>query len=65
VFALAMFGLVQIMLRPQSTAAHVASVPLLTTVGLFAAFGTASVAFWVYFRSTAAHDAVAEAPPPG
>ena len=50
VFALAMFGLVQIMLRPQSASAHVASVPLWTTVGLFLAFGTASVAFWAYFR---------------
>ena len=53
VFALAMFGLVQIMLRPQSASAHVASVPLWTTVGLFLAFGAASVAFWAYFRATA------------
>ena len=53
-FAIAMFGLVQIMLRPQSTRAHVASVPLWTTVGLFLAFGAASVAFWAYFRTTPA-----------
>ena len=52
VFALALFGLVQIMLRPQSSTAHVASVPLWTTVGLFVAFGAASVAFWAYFRVT-------------
>jgi hypothetical protein len=52
VFALALFGMVQIMLRPQSASAHVASVPLWTTVGLFLAFGTASVAFWGYFRAT-------------
>ncbi len=50
-FAIALFGLVQIMLRPQSSSAHVASVPLWTTVGLFLAFGTASVAFWAYFRT--------------
>ncbi len=56
VFALAMFGLVQIMLRPQSSSAHVASVPLWTTVGLFLGFGAASVAFWGYFRATSAHD---------
>lgn len=52
IFALAMFGLVQIMLRPQSSSAHVASVPLWTTVGLFLGFGAASVAFWAYFRVT-------------
>jgi hypothetical protein len=56
VFAIAMFGLVQIMLRPQSSSAHVASVPLWTTVGLFLAFGTASVGFWAYFRATPARD---------
>ncbi len=60
VFAVAMFGLVQIMLRPQSSSAHVASVPLWTTVGLFLAFGAASVAFWGYFRATARQEA-----PPG
>ncbi|MBJ7593818.1 MAG: hypothetical protein JF886_02980 [Candidatus Dormibacteraeota bacterium] len=59
-FAVAMFGLVQIMLRPQSSSAHVASVPLWTTVGLFLAFGAASVAFWGYFRATARQEA-----PPG
>ncbi|MDQ6847995.1 MAG: glycoside hydrolase [Candidatus Dormibacteraeota bacterium] len=53
VFGVAMFGLVQIMLRPQSSSAHVTSVPLWTTVGLFLAFGAASVAFWGYFRATA------------
>jgi hypothetical protein len=57
IFALATFGLVQIMLRPQSSAAHLASVPLWTTVGLFLAFGAASIAFWGYFRGTAAQEA--------
>ena len=64
-FAIAMFGLVQIMLRPQSSSAHVASVPLWTTVGLFLAFGTASVAFWAYFRTTPAHDDATGAEPRG
>jgi len=50
VFAISVFGLVQIMLRPQSAAAHAASVPFWTTVGLFLAFGAASTAFWGYFR---------------
>lgn len=63
VFALGMFGLVQIMLRPQSEAAHVASVPLWTTVGLFVAFGTASVAFWAYFRTAQPRGAPAEEGP--
>ncbi len=56
VFAIAMFGLVQIMLRPQSSSAHVASVPLWTTVGLFLAFGTASIGFWAYFRAKPGRD---------
>lgn len=51
-FALALFGLLQIMLRPQSARAHVASVPLWTTIGLFLAFGAASISFWAYFRAT-------------
>jgi hypothetical protein len=50
VFAVAAFALLQIMLRPQSTTAHVTTVPFWTTLGLFIAFGTASVVFWGYFR---------------
>jgi hypothetical protein len=50
VFAVAAFALLQIMLRPESETTHVAAAPLWTTLGLFLAFGTASVAFWGYFR---------------
>jgi len=50
VFGVAGLALFEVMLRPQSAGAHVASVPFWTTVGLFVAFGTASVLFWGYFR---------------
>jgi hypothetical protein len=50
VFAVAIFALVQIMLRPQSATAHVGTVPFWTTLGLFLVFGAASVTFWGYFR---------------
>ena len=49
-YAVACFAFLQIVLRPQSAAVQVVSVPFWTTVGLFLAFGTASVAFWAYFR---------------
>lgn len=50
VFGLAGLAVIEIMLRPQSAGARVASVPLLTTVGLFLGFGVVSVLFWSYFR---------------
>jgi hypothetical protein len=49
-FAVACFALLQIIPRPQSAAVQVTSVPFWTTVGLFLAFGVASVAFWASFR---------------
>ena len=50
IFGLAGLALFEIMLRPQSAGSHVASVPFWTTVGLFVAFGAASVLFWGYFK---------------
>jgi F0F1-type ATP synthase assembly protein I len=50
VFAVAAMGLLQVMLRPQSAAVHGGGVPFWTTLGLFLAFGAASVGFWGYWR---------------
>ncbi|HKW71969.1 MAG TPA: FGLLP motif-containing membrane protein, partial [Candidatus Dormibacteraeota bacterium] len=43
VFGLAALSVVEVMLRPQSAGAHVATVPFWTTAGLFVGFGTASI----------------------
>ena len=50
VFGLASLAVIEVMLRPESAGARVATVPFWTTVGLFLGFGLASVTFWAYFR---------------
>ena len=50
VFGLAGLAVIEVMLRPQSAGAHVASVPFWTTAILFVGFGAASLVFWGYFR---------------
>jgi hypothetical protein len=48
-FGVACLAVVEVMIRPQSTAGrHVE--PFWTTIGLFIAFGLASVLFWAYFK---------------
>jgi photosystem II stability/assembly factor-like uncharacterized protein len=48
-FGVACLAVVEVMVRPQSAAARHAE-PFWTTIGLFVAFGLASVAFWGYFK---------------
>jgi hypothetical protein len=50
VFGVTALAVLEVMLAPQSSAAHVAGVPFWTTLGLFLGFGIASVSFWGYFR---------------
>lgn len=50
VFGLASLAVIEVMLRPESAGARVATVPFWTTMGLFLGFGLASVTFWAYFR---------------
>ena len=48
-FGVACLAVVEVMIRPQSTAGrHVE--PFWTTIGLFVGFGVASVLFWAYFK---------------
>ena len=49
-FGVAALAFLQIILRPESAPAHAATVPLVTTIVLFALFGAASVAFWACLR---------------
>jgi hypothetical protein len=49
IFGLATFGLLEVMLRPQSTAAHPGNAPLVTAIVLFVIFGGLSVGFRGYF----------------
>jgi hypothetical protein len=50
VFGLAALSVIEVMLRPRIGGAHLASAPLVTTVGLFVGFGIVSIAFWGYFK---------------
>ena len=50
VFGVAGLVLLEVMLRPQSSGAHAASVPFWTTASLFVGFGLVSVVFWGYFK---------------
>jgi hypothetical protein len=48
-FGVACLAVVEVMIRPQTSfARHVE--PFWTTIGLFVAFGLASVLFWAYFK---------------
>lgn len=51
VFAVVSFAVLEVMLRPQSSRAHVAGVPFWTTLALFLGFGLASIVFWAGFRN--------------
>jgi predicted outer membrane repeat protein len=48
VFAIALFGLIQVMIRPHG--AHPHHVPMVVTIGLFVTFGLGSLAFRDYFE---------------
>jgi uncharacterized membrane protein YccC len=48
VFAVALFGLIQVMIRPRG--AHPHHGPMVVTIGLFVAFGLGSLAFRDYFE---------------
>ena len=49
VFAVAVFGLVQVLLHPEQGAVHPSQAPLLTALVLFVGFGGSSLAFNRYF----------------
>jgi hypothetical protein len=50
-FAVGVFGFVHLLLRPGGGYLnHSGNTPIFTVVGLFLAFGLASVSFWAYFR---------------
>jgi hypothetical protein len=50
-FVVGTFGFVHLLLRPGGGyLTHTGNTPLLTIIGLFLAFGVASLAFWGYFR---------------
>ncbi|MFI5281840.1 MAG: FGLLP motif-containing membrane protein [Candidatus Dormibacterales bacterium] len=49
VFAIAVFGLVQILLHPEQGAVHPSQAPLVTAIILFVGFGGSSLAFNRYF----------------
>jgi hypothetical protein len=49
-FGVACLAVIEVMLRPQTRTAHQSVAPFWTTLGLFLAFGVASVVFWVYFK---------------
>jgi len=49
VFAVAVFGLVQVLLHPEQGAVHPSQAPLVTAILLFVGFGGSSVAFNRYF----------------
>ncbi|HVC42854.1 MAG TPA: FGLLP motif-containing membrane protein [Candidatus Saccharimonadales bacterium] len=49
-FGLAMVAVIEVVIRPQTSIARGRSEPFWTTLGLFLAFGVASVLFWLYFQ---------------
>jgi hypothetical protein len=49
-FAVALFGLTQVLLRPDQSPEKAGSVPIVTTTVLFLVFGVVSVAFNLYFE---------------
>ena len=60
VFGLATFGLLEVMLRPQSSAAHPGNAPLVTAIVLFTLFGGLSVGFRAYFSMRKRRVAIAD-----
>jgi photosystem II stability/assembly factor-like uncharacterized protein len=49
-FGLAMITVIEVVIRPQTSAARGRSEPFWTTLGLFLGFGVASILFWLYFQ---------------
>jgi len=49
-FGVALFGLVQVLLRPGQSPAHSGNAPIVTAIVLFAVFGAVSVGFNQYFE---------------
>jgi hypothetical protein len=64
-FGLAVFGLLQLMLRPESAAAHNTKAALATAIVLFVLFGGASVLFRYYFYRRHRRAAAAASAPAG
>jgi len=62
IFGLAVFGLLEVELRPQSTAAHPGKAPIVTAIVLFVLFGGASVGLRVYFNARKRRASEAKAP---
>jgi hypothetical protein len=58
-FGVALFGVIEIMLRPEN--GHASSAPLVTTIALFAVAGALSIGFALYFSRRKRPDAVAAA----
>ncbi len=52
-FGVAVFGLLEVMLRPESSSVHTGTTAVLTAAVLFVLFGGVSVAFRVYFTRRA------------
>lgn len=50
VFGMAALSVIEVMLRPESSAGRAAPAPFWVTAGLFVAFGVVSILFWGYFR---------------
>ena len=48
-FGIAVFGLLEVELRPQSTAAHPGKAPIVTAIVLFVLFGGVSIGLRAYF----------------
>jgi hypothetical protein len=59
IFGVALFGIIEIMLRPEN--GHASSAPLVTTIVLLAVAGALSVGFALYFSRRKRQDAVATA----
>ncbi|MGA7988440.1 MAG: hypothetical protein WCB51_08590 [Candidatus Dormiibacterota bacterium] len=49
-FGIAMLTVMEVVIRPQTSAAQGVRAPFWTTLGLFLGFGLASVVFWAYFK---------------
>ncbi len=62
IFGLAVFGLLEVELRPQSTAAHPGKAPIVTAIVLFVLFGSISVGLRVYFNARKRRATEAKAP---
>lgn len=64
IFAVAVFGLVQVLLHPEQGKVHPSGAPLLTAILLFAGFGGGSIAFNRYFTWSGRPTRLRPAEPP-